>query len=456
MEAIKFEAITMKDAIKKIKEELGKDAVIISSREKEKVLTVGGKPTKIIEVFATPSAINQKQAADQQSSKNEKKIYKPNFPRIETREKATIVSNSTRPQSRNAPVSSSAMPILSQATEKRQVSRAPTTAAQQVAGTLHADPGHVSEIQKQLQVQIESLKGELKSLPQVNLGEQVQEIKVLLHDIIRSQTTREKAGTAHPEIENICIKLRSAGVTASVIADLNKCLESEVLPQGAHAQEFYLSAAIKYMLRAIKVVGAFADTGADQEIHCLVGPTGVGKTTSIAKIAAQLKIRKNKSVALISMDSVRVSAAEQLRVYGKILDVPFQEIRDIQDLTKFVTKRYDIDAILIDTAGRPAQSAEQIDFLRMLKGSAVPVKFHLVLSSMMKQRDLEETVRAYQFLNPASIIFTKLDESWSFGEIFNICALFKIPLSYFAVGQRVPEDLETATKERVIERILRI
>ncbi len=447
METVKFEAITVRDALKKVKAELGQDAVIISTREKSKVMAEGGSPQKVVEVLASAAATASTASKDVQKPRqnlSNQQIYKPNFPVINNKDKATVLKSSTN----------STLPLVSERTSETQ---AGGNSSGRPAGQTNLPKGADSDrVLQEVQDQLGNLRTELRRLPHVNLGEQMQEIKVLLHDIMRGQTASTPAKHVNPHIDNIAVKLRSAGVLNSVTADLCQYLESHPAPEGADQREHFLSHTIRYIMKKIQISGPFSADSNLQETHCLVGPTGIGKTTTIAKIAAQLKIKKQRQVALLSMDSLRVSAADQLRVYSKILDTPFAEPRDTKELLDFVEKRYDLDTILLDTAGRTAHSVTQSDFLKSLKHSSIPIRFHLVLSATMKQRDLEETVRAYEFLNPTSLIFTKLDESWSFGEIFNICALFQTPVSYFAVGQNVPDDLEIATKERVVERLLKI
>jgi len=186
-----------------------------------------------------------------------------------------------------------------------------------------------------------------------------------------------------------------------------------------------------------------------------VGPTGVGKTTTLAKLAA-LQTMDQKKIAMLSMDSYRVAGAHQLMIYAKILNTPFYEVREAEEVPQIVSKLHQLDCIFIDTAGRSARNLQQMEFLKLLKNIEVPIEFHLVLSGTMKQRDIDENVRSYRFLSPESIIFTKLDESWNYGEILNTVAKSGVPLSYFATGQQVPEDIELACKEKIVERLFQV
>ena len=464
MDATRFEAITMKDAIKKVKQELGRDAVIISTKEMTKPLAPGGRPQRVIEVLATPAATLAGQSSNTPSKPRPdgRRISKPIFPKIATREAASIVKSGNGPAGTLPPLSSHPK---AQLTQNSSGKAAPDAYQDTTTVSVGQHTASLQEVQKVLQAQIEHLKSELKSIPQVNLSEQVQEMKIMLYDILRSQHAgNQKTKEPHPEVEELAIKLRAAGVLPSIISDLSRFLNqqnttaptSESNGSIQAGADFVLAAAIRYILKEVRVTNsAFGATGS-QELHAFIGPSGSGKTTSIAKIASYLAKRKGLRICLVSLDAVKVGAAENLRVFGKILGLEFAEVRDVQELEYFAQKRYDLDVILVDTVGRPANLKPQHDFIRELKNAILPIKFHVLLAASMKNRDMEETLRAYQFVNPTSVVFSKLDESWSFGEIFNMSSIFKVPTSFFGTGPNIPDDLEIATKERVIERLLRI
>lgn len=461
-----FEAVSMREAIKKVKEELGRDAVIISTREKDAPLQPGGRPHKIIEVLATPAAtVKGKDTVNKTgSTANPGNLRVPSFPRITTRESATVI-RSGRPSTSTLPAFPGKDSVVSPAVTTSEKSTSPDSAADKSRGFVEQDSQTIREVQRELQAQIEHLKSEIKGLPQVNLGEQVQEMKVILHDILRLQGAARNTGEPlHPEIEEIAIRLRAAGVLPSIISELQRSLATMTSASSKQADaqvqenssELYLAATIRFILREIQTTPSAFGASGTQEIHVVIGPSGAGKTTTLAKIGAMLGLKKGLRVGLVSMDSMKVGATEQLRVFSKILGLEFAELRDPDELEAFAQKRYDLDVILVDTVGRPAATKSQHDFIRLLKSSILPIRFHILLAAAMKNRDMEETVRAYQFTNPSSILFSKLDESWAFGEIFNIASSFKIPISFFGTGPNVPDDIEMASKERVVERLLRI
>jgi flagellar biosynthesis protein FlhF len=472
MDVRKYEALTMQDAVKLIKKELGRDAVILATREKEKLLPGQNTRTKVVEVVAaaasstpptTPSPVNNKNSNAQTVQ----------FPRIEKEPDMKIVRgspimNALRPETRQKLAQSEKQAL--DALQRQSAPSTPQTPATKfqtpmrtndavVPATTNAQIKEIVELRQEL----ERMRREMVSMPTMNVGTEVQEIKVLLHDLMKSKATTDDK--KYPDyLTSIAIKLRAAGVLETVITEFFDSVCSMPLPKtpdgkeiaGEKAKEFYLNSLIRLIFKNIAIAPPMATQSGSPAIHCLVGPTGVGKTTTIAKLAAKLKIEQNKRVAFATMDTFRISAADQLRTYAKILDVPFQSISDTTELIPFVERYHDYDFVFIDTAGRVARDTPHIESLKTLKDIDLPIHFHLAISSTMKQRDIDETIRSFRFLAPESLIFTKLDESWNYGEILNTAVRGKIPLAYFATGQRVPEDLEVANKERIVERLFQL
>lgn len=188
-------------------------------------------------------------------------------------------------------------------------------------------------------------------------------------------------------------------------------------------------------------------------IYMFLGPTGVGKTTTLAKIAARLSLVENKKIGLITADTYRIAAVEQLKTYSEILGIPLEVIYEASELQDAIEKFKDKDYILIDTAGRSHKSKElksdYDDLVRYLKD----VKIYLVMSMTTSFKDLKSIIDSYGFLKEYRLLFTKLDEATSYGNILNLKVLTGKPLSYFTIGQSVPDDIEVADKERIIQYI---
>ena len=184
-----------------------------------------------------------------------------------------------------------------------------------------------------------------------------------------------------------------------------------------------------------------------------VGPTGVGKTTTIAKVAADYEIRKNKKVALVSLDTYRLGAVDQLQIYGDIMQLPVEVAGGKSELREIVNRHSDKDLILIDTTGRSHRDKDYSLQLKEIFDAVGGVETHLVLSVTAQEKLLSTTYQQFLPLGVDRVLFTKLDEGLSFGPLFNFSVRNRVPLSYFTAGQNVPEDLEVAVPDKVISLI---
>lgn len=180
----------------------------------------------------------------------------------------------------------------------------------------------------------------------------------------------------------------------------------------------------------------------------LIGPTGVGKTTTIAKLAAHFALVEKKRVALLTMDTYRIAAVEQLKIYSQILDIPVGVAYSQAEVAPVIAQYADYDLLLIDTAGRSQKNIMQVGELKFLL-ETVGCETHLVLSAQTKERDMVEAAQRFAAARVDSIIFSKLDETDSYGTLLNVADRTGIPLSYLTMGQKVPEDLEPAEGGRL-------
>ena len=185
-----------------------------------------------------------------------------------------------------------------------------------------------------------------------------------------------------------------------------------------------------------------------------VGPTGVGKTTTIAKLAAHYALNKKRSVALITLDTYRVAAVEQLRMYAKVIGVTLDVALTKQDALEFIRRRAKAELIFVDTAGRSPMDEAGIRDLRELVSLDHPLETHLVLSATTRDQDLIGGARGYAGIPITRLLVTKLDETRAYGGVFEVIRRSGLPLSYFSTGQNVPEDLEVAEPDRFAELLL--
>ncbi len=187
-----------------------------------------------------------------------------------------------------------------------------------------------------------------------------------------------------------------------------------------------------------------------------IGPTGVGKTTTIAKIASMLKMTKKKKLALMTADTYRIAAVEQLTTYANILDIPLHVIYSADEVKEVQEQLTDYDFVLVDTAGRSHKNREQRDDLEQLL-KCVPEderEVYLVLSATTKYHDLIRITDSYLQITDYALIFTKLDETGCIGNIFNIHMKTGAPLSYATFGQNVPDDINVIDPQSIAKQLL--
>jgi len=186
----------------------------------------------------------------------------------------------------------------------------------------------------------------------------------------------------------------------------------------------------------------------------LIGPTGVGKTTTLAKLAATFKLRDGKRVALVTSDTYRIAAVDQLRTYADIVGLPLEVALTPQEMRAALERLSGYDVVLIDTAGRGQRDDEKLEELRAFVEAADPHEVHLVLSSTCGQRVLMEAVERFGRIRHDRIIFTKLDEAVSFGVLLNVVRRVNKRLSYVPTGQEVPHQIEPGRSEHLAGLIM--
>lgn len=179
-----------------------------------------------------------------------------------------------------------------------------------------------------------------------------------------------------------------------------------------------------------------------QKIFMFVGPTGVGKTTTLAKLAAKLSLRENKKVGLITSDTYRIAAVEQLKTYSEILGIPLSVIYETNEMEDAINDFKDKDFILIDTAGRNYKDKILREELEDMIGCMNQPEVYLVLSLVADYKNLVNVIKSYEFINDYKLIFTKYDEAVTFGNILNTKMYANKKLSYITNGQSVPDDIE--------------
>ena len=192
-----------------------------------------------------------------------------------------------------------------------------------------------------------------------------------------------------------------------------------------------------------------------RRVVALVGPTGVGKTTTVAKLAANFKLAHGMRVGLITVDTYRIAAVEQLKTYAEIIDLPLAVVNDPSEMPRALDELGAVDIVFIDTAGRSPRDEVKIRELAEFLLQARPDEVHLVLSAVAGQRSLRSAVERFAVVQFDRLILTKLDEAESLGGALAVLGLSSRPVSYLTTGQAVPDDIEPADRKRLARLILR-
>ena len=268
--------------------------------------------------------------------------------------------------------------------------------------------------------------------------ELAQEIKQEL----KTKNSAEDKKSFNQEEEDIVEVLKDNEVDKKLANKIKKYLE-----ENGYNEENSFEGVKKYFSENIKVT----EIGFKSKFVMFIGPTGVGKTTTAAKIVAN-RWREEHDVGFITADTYRLEAVSQLKAYANIMRVPVEVIKKPEELAHAVEKFKKKDFVIIDTAGRSPKNKEQMEELKKyLQHIGIDIEVCLVLSATTKLSVMYETIEKFGYIGFSSIIFTKIDETSTTGSILSVCDKYNLPVSYITTGQRVPGDVEVATKERVTE-----
>ena len=257
----------------------------------------------------------------------------------------------------------------------------------------------------------------------------------------------------HRDLVTLFRALTRAGVAETVLSRWLEKVEA-VLNRPDLESISLKEEALRCLMAAFQVVDPWKSREMDTRIWTFLGPTGVGKTTTLAKLAVQFSLMKKRRVGLISLDGQRLGAADQLAAFTRIAGLPLHMAHCRKDMETALHSMAGLDLILIDSPGRsPHYPLLQME-LHQLFDDLPDVQHHLVLSAAAMECHLTDAIRSFSVVPVSSVIITKLDESRTFSQTFNLICQSRLPLSYLTTGQRVPEDLELATPRKVTELVL--
>jgi flagellar biosynthesis protein FlhF len=247
-------------------------------------------------------------------------------------------------------------------------------------------------------------------------------------------------------------KLTASGLLVEVAAELVVQVQTQMSPTQQQKRGLVDSWMVQKIMETTVVTNEMSE-----QFHLFVGPSGTGKTSSLIKLASEMILKQKKRIAIISTDTSKVGAAEQMKIFAQILNVPFLSIRSQQDWSHVLPHLDQLDHVLVDYTGLNLRTPEEIEYMKKMSPPVYrSLRTHLVLSCRTKDSDLVECARRYDAFGYDDVIFNCLDEASQHGSIYNFVFKNKTPLFAFGIGAKVPEDFEMATPERVADLILKI
>lgn len=439
MKVRRYEAKTYRDALAQVRDDLGPDAVILTTKE----LTRGGlfglfsrgaveivAATDVPVAAATPRGGRARTETPAARAEGPASRYERPARRPETRVREGAVALAEPMVEAPARTATLVRPEPQVA-----LSATPAQAAPAVA-----TPSPTAE----KLVQLERGLGEIRDTLQAFL---VDRGPVAIPSV--------QPGSPHAALAPWLARLRSSGVPEDVAEAVLRELPEDVRKGGPHAQPI-AEAVAQVVRQQFQVAGPLLGSGRQMtgRVVAVVGPTGVGKTTTLAKLAAQYGLLENRRVALLTVDTYRVAAVEQLRTFADIMSLPIEVASTAAEARAKLWSLGGQELVLVDTAGRSQHATERIDELCELMRSLEPDEIHLVVSATTKSEDLLAIYEEFRRLGPTRLIATKLDETRTYGGLLALARASRLPISYLTHGQKVPEDMAVANVPRLVELIL--
>ncbi len=395
----KFTAETETEAILLAKEELGKDATVLNIKKL--------KPRGIYKLF-------RKESVEITAAVDETTVYQPKKEEVVKKE----------PPKRNPDIIyEDEVPANFEALLAGKLGGDSTAIERRLDELQDLFKNHLSDVGR---LDAEKKEEEEEEEPDANLAC----IQMVYNQLVNNEVDEQYANQVIGEIEH---KLKKDAGINSILMSMYQ----------------------KIVLKLGQVKTIEVDENRTKYIF-FIGPTGVGKTTTIAKIASMFKVDQKKKVALLTADTYRIAAVEQLTTYANILDIPLRVVYSPEEIKEIHDQMLEYDIVLVDTAGRSHKSKEQRDDVEMLI-NAVPKEereVYLVLSATTKYRDLIKISDIYSQVTDYNLIFTKLDETCSIGNILNIHMKTGAPLSYATFGQNVPNDISVIDPQNIAKQLL--
>ena len=433
----------MHEAMRIMRRELGEDAIVVNTRSTaQRRMLPWLKPKQEVEVTARAGQ--------------------------DVRSRSRETSDRTLTSSATSLATSTALPKPAQSTRFSRDDDSRLLSPQQLAEQLEREvlgrvEGAISDSGIELSPSLERLIATPQTganVPALTQFKVPSELNDRLDSIQRMLESLNKArhlggdSEVPPELFQLYTELLDADVEDDVARDLSFRLRRHVKPEQLHDHDFCKSLLTGLVESDFRIASPIKTTPGRRRVVALIGPTGVGKTTTIAKLAANFRLRDGIKIGLVTVDTYRVAAVEQLRTYAEIIDLPMKVVTNSIEMRRALDELVGLDLILIDTGGRSPRDELKIQELKSLLAEAQVDEVHLVLSLTAGVSSLKATVEKFSSANTTALILTKLDEAAGMGSLLTAARRLPLPVSYLTTGQDVPDDIEMANACRMARLVL--
>jgi flagellar biosynthesis protein FlhF len=479
MQVKKFEAKTMKEALELVKTQMGPEAIILNAREISKGLGLIGLGSVEITAAISEETLRKKQMAEMRIPKPRLEQFSKSTARVQKQ----VINDFVDSHLRNREAKSVKPPKRyidipddfeqdNKFTPESRPTVAETASASGVAGARIKDAAQKAWLamvdgSPEVSRDVKRDRTETPKSPSPLLASNASmeavmaELTSLKKTLAQFQSIPQNMMNNYPgsdyglpyEFSLTFEKLCTAGVDKEIVAEILTTAHKQMPPIKYKNRALIEGWVANYFLNNTKIENESAVKG----VQVFLGPPGSGKTSTLIKVASRHVLSTKKKAAILTLDTKKVGAVDQLRVFAQILNLPFGVIKSVSDWDYALREFGDSTQIFVDTPGvHPMQANDLGNLKALLPGIGVPSSHHLVLSATSKDSDLTAFTKQMMAIKIQNLIFTGLDLSTHHGSIYNMMRNFQLPLYAFSIGPKVPEDFEFATRERVLDLVFKL
>jgi flagellar biosynthesis protein FlhF len=464
MQVRKFEAKNMKEALELVKQHLGPEAIILSAKDNNRGFGLMGQRSVEVTAAVSEETLQRKKLAE----KGMREQSREKFTQSSARSQRQFINKSHQSrlnvtaETQRLAAAAAAQKIPREATSLRYIDiidEEPASAAQRIReAALRARSVSQPVLQEPPRRAPTAAARPATVSPQVAMLEaQIGELKTMLASF---QKMPQNMVSAHPgadegvpyEFSLAYERLKRAGVGTQLAVEWMGSAKTEIDRESQKKAPLVDAWLVQKILRETTV----AKDPMGGRYHVFLGTTAQGKTSTLVKMASHYVLKQKKRIALVSLDTLKVGASDQLKIYAQILNVPFAVVRTTQDWVELEKRLKGVEHVFVDAPGMNLKTVEEVNWIKSLLPPASQRRIHFVQSALARDEECFEIASRYRMIGFDDVIFTRLDESVQHGLILNFQKQFQTQLHSFGTGTRIPEDYEWATKERVADLIFKI